>query len=47
MAKTQAMIEFKGRFYSQTPESCLEDIGVNIKYPRPLWERVPKQLRIL
>ena len=35
MAKTQAMIEFKGRFYSQTPESCLEDLGVNIKYPLP------------
>jgi len=32
----------EGAFYSQTPESCLEDLGVNIKYPRPLWERVPK-----
>jgi len=31
-----------GAFYSQTPESCLKDLRVNIKYPRPLWERVPK-----
>ena len=44
MAKTQAMIGFNGggAFYSQTPESCLKDLGVNIKYPRPLLERVPK-----
>ena len=31
MAKTQAMIGFNGggAFYSQTPKSCLEDLGVN------------------